>query len=90
VTAAPEFLSVDDVLELHWLQIESFGVSRGIQGRGLMESAVVQPKASFGGSFLHEFPFEMDEPRLHRRQQARGARLGTDVPGGRSTGPTYG
>ena len=26
---------------------------------GLLESAVAQPQASFGGQMLHEFPFEM-------------------------------
>jgi death on curing protein len=55
----PEFLDVDDVLELHSTLILEHGGSDGTRDRGLLESAVAQPMASFGGEFLHQDLFEM-------------------------------
>ena len=45
----PDFLSVEDVLELHQIQLERFGGGAGIRDRGALESTVAQPQASFGG-----------------------------------------
>ena len=42
----PLFLTVDQVLVLHQRQLE--------RDRGLLESAVAQPEASFGGAFAHD------------------------------------
>ncbi len=53
------FLSLDDVLELHEMQLESYGGATGIRDRGLLESAVMMPQASFGGEFVHKGVFEM-------------------------------
>lgn len=53
------FLSIDDVLVLHELQIERYGGSSGIRDRGLLESAVAMPQASFGGAYMHTGLFEM-------------------------------
>jgi death on curing protein len=50
----PEFLTVDDVLAIHEEQLERFGGQAGLRDRGLLESAVAQPMATFGGEFLHE------------------------------------
>ena len=55
----PEFLRVDDVLELHRDQIERYGGDPGIRDRGLIEAAVAMPRQSFGGQFLHVDLFEM-------------------------------
>lgn len=33
-----QFLSVEDVMELHEMQLEAFGGSRGIRDRGLLVS----------------------------------------------------
>jgi death-on-curing protein len=55
----PEFLTVDDVLELHRDQIERYGGDPGIRDRGLIEAAVAMPQQSFGGQFLHVDLFEM-------------------------------
>jgi death-on-curing protein len=55
----PEFLEVEDVLEIHELQLQRFGGSAGLRDLGLLESAVSQPKATFGGEFLHEDLFAM-------------------------------
>ena len=53
------FLSLDDVLELHEMQLESYGGATGIRDQGLLESAVMRPQASFGGEFVHNDIFEM-------------------------------
>ncbi|GAB4478480.1 MAG: type II toxin-antitoxin system death-on-curing family toxin [Elainellaceae cyanobacterium] len=49
----PEFLSIADVLVIHADQIDSFGGSPGVRDRGLLESALAQPQATFGSEFLH-------------------------------------
>jgi death-on-curing protein len=55
----PEFLDVEDVIELHATQLEVYGGSSGLRDRGLLESAVAQPQASFEGEFAHGGLFEM-------------------------------
>ena len=49
----PKCLSLDEVLELHADQISSFGGTDGVRDEGLLESALAQPQATFGGQFLH-------------------------------------
>lgn len=56
---AIDFLSVDDVLALHRNQLELYGGDAGIRDIGLLESAVAQPQASFGGEYLHQGIFAM-------------------------------
>jgi death-on-curing protein len=53
------FLDVDDVLELHAMQLEEFGGGAGLRDRGLLESAVAQPQASIGGEYAHDGLFSM-------------------------------
>jgi death on curing protein len=53
------FLTLDDVLESHLNQIDTYGGSHGIRDIGLLESAIAQPEASFGGQYLHADIFEM-------------------------------
>ena len=53
------FLTVDDILESHQNQIQTYGGSQGIRDIGLLESAIAQPNASFGGQHLHADIFEM-------------------------------
>ncbi len=55
----PDHLSVEDVLTLHGDQIGRYGGKRGVRDIDLLDSAVAQPQAAFGGQALHEFPFEM-------------------------------
>jgi death on curing protein len=55
----PYFLEMDDVLESHELQIKMYGGTEGIRDIGLLESALAQPKAEFGGQYLHVDLFEM-------------------------------
>ena len=49
----PRFISIDEVLELHEDQNSSFGGTSGVRDEGLLESALAQPQATFGGQFLH-------------------------------------
>lgn len=55
----PEFLTLDDVLMIHDEQLEAYGGIQGIRDKGLLESAVMMPQASFGGEYLHQNLFEM-------------------------------
>lgn len=50
---APAFLTLDEVLEIHRDQLARYGGAPGIRDLGLLQSAVAQPRASFGGQFLH-------------------------------------
>jgi len=54
-----DFLSVQDVLELHADQIAAYGGSDGLRDEGLLESAVAQPQASFGEKYVHLDLFHM-------------------------------
>ena len=53
------FLDVDDIIELHASQLELFGGGAGLRDQGLLESAVAQPQASFGGHLAHDGLFAM-------------------------------
>jgi death-on-curing protein len=60
VTAeSPEFLDLEDVFELHALQLARFGGADGLRDRGLLESALAQPQATFDGAFVHDGLFAM-------------------------------
>jgi death on curing protein len=52
------FLTLDEVLAIHADQIERYGGSLGIRDRGLLESALAMPEATFSGSELHATPDE--------------------------------
>ena len=54
-----EFLSVEVLIALHQRQLHRFGGGTGLRDRGLLESAVAQPEASFGGVYAHRDVFEM-------------------------------
>jgi death on curing protein len=56
---APEFLDLDEVLEIHALQLEEYGGMAGVRDQGLLESAVEQPRATAFGELLHGDLFEM-------------------------------
>jgi death-on-curing protein len=55
----PTFLSLQEVLDLQEHQIARYGGSMGVRDLGLLESALAQPQAQFGGEFLHEDIFMM-------------------------------
>ena len=54
-----DFLEVEDVLDIHFDQIQRYGGEPSIRDYSLLESAVNMPRASFGGEFMHEFPYGM-------------------------------
>ena len=43
---------------MHTVAVEEFGGSTGIRDRGLLESALARPLASFGGRNLYATPFK--------------------------------
>lgn len=47
------YLTLGEVVELHRLVLAATGGAPGIRDLGALESAVAQPRASFGGSDLH-------------------------------------
>ena len=55
----PLFLTLSDVLNIHTNQIEQYGGSHGVRDMHLLQSALAQPEASFGGVWLHEDLYEM-------------------------------
>jgi len=54
-----EFLELQDVMQIHVDQTANYGGSIDIRDPHLLESAIEQPRASFGSAYLHAFPFEM-------------------------------
>lgn len=48
------FLSVEDVIQIQQDTIEIEGGGRGLRDLGLLISAVMMPRQSFGGEFLHQ------------------------------------
>jgi death on curing protein len=55
----PIFLSLEDVLEFHADQVASFGGDATVRDRGLLESAIAQPRQMLGGEYLHKDLVEM-------------------------------
>jgi len=54
-----DFLKIEDVLALHANQIELYGGEHGVRDMGLLDSAISQPRATFGGEYLHASTFDM-------------------------------
>jgi death-on-curing protein len=55
----PDFLSLAEVIKIHLDQIKHYGGQSGIRDIHLLQSALAQPEASFGGEWLHKDLFEM-------------------------------
>lgn len=53
------FLTLEEVLELHHQQIQSFGGAEEVRDYGLLRSATEMPAAGFSGQYFHQFPHEM-------------------------------
>jgi len=49
----PRFLSISQVLDIHQDEINSFGGTFAVRDEGLLDSALAQPQATFGGELLH-------------------------------------
>ena len=54
-----DFLTIDDVLEIHADQILRYGGESSIGDRNMLESALAMPPAMFADQFLHEDIFQM-------------------------------
>ena len=55
----PKFLTFDQVVALHQIQIDQFGGSSGIKDMGLLLSALAQPEAGSESEYFHKDIFEM-------------------------------
>ena len=66
---SPDFLTLDEVLEIHRDQIERYGGAAGIRDLGLLQSALAQPSATFGGQYLHADLHEMAAAYLYHLVQ---------------------
>ncbi len=53
-----KFLSKKVILAFHKDQIKMYGGEQGVRDEGLLESALAQPQAKFGGEYLHETIFK--------------------------------
>lgn len=53
-----EYVSVEQVLEIHKVMLEKFGGLQGVRDKNLLLSALESPKASFGGYDLYPSIFE--------------------------------
>jgi death on curing protein len=47
------YLDVDQLLELHRLQLQQYGGLGGVRERGALEAAAARPAATFGGDDLY-------------------------------------
>jgi death-on-curing protein len=56
---SPDFLTPEEVLDIHEMQLKRIGGGAGIRDQGLLESALAQPPATFDGQFIHEDVFAM-------------------------------
>jgi death-on-curing protein len=48
-----QFLTLDEALAIHAHQIGRYGGALGVRDRGLLESALAMPAATFAGDYLH-------------------------------------
>ena len=49
-------ISLEALVWMHTVAVEEFGGSAGIRDRGLLESAIARPLATFGGKNLYDSP----------------------------------
>jgi len=54
-----KFLDKETILIFHQDQLELYGGKKGIRDEHLLESALAQPEASFGGEYVHKDLFQM-------------------------------
>ncbi|HEX6085130.1 MAG TPA: type II toxin-antitoxin system death-on-curing family toxin [Thermoanaerobaculia bacterium] len=61
----PTFLTLEDVLHIHENRIRKYGGSTGVRDTGLLESAMGNAEATFGGEYLHPTLFDMAAAYLY-------------------------
>ena len=67
----PEFLTIDEVIEMHRIQLERWGGRGGLRDGGLLESAVMQPQAGSGDEYFYEDVFMMAAVYAHGISQGQ-------------------
>lgn len=55
----PRFISIDEATAWHELAIREYGGLGGVRDKGLLDSALAQPRQQFSGEYVHAFPFGM-------------------------------
>ncbi len=55
----PKFLTFEQVIALHNLQIDQFGGLHGVKNEGLLLSALGQAESGFGDQYFHKDLYEM-------------------------------
>ena len=53
MTEEPDFLTIEQVLEIHDYQVRQFGGDPAVLNANLLDSAVAQPRQAFGGAYVH-------------------------------------
>lgn len=53
------FLTKEILIHYHRDQVRRYGGSDGIRDEGLLDSALAQPQATFGGTYIHKDLFHM-------------------------------
>ena len=61
----PQFLSLEDVLHIHENRIRKYGGSAGVRDTGLLQSAMGNAEATFGGEYLNATLFDMAAAYLY-------------------------
>ena len=59
MSLSPKFLTLNQVIALHQLQIDQFGGALGVKDEGLLLSALGQPESGFGDEYFHKDLYEM-------------------------------
>lgn len=66
---SPQFLTLDEVMDIHRDQIERYGGTLGIRDADLLKSALAAPQSGFGDQYLHDDLFEMASAYLFHMMQ---------------------
>ncbi len=59
------FLTVEEVLLLHRLQLEKYGGGEGLRDDNMLASAVFQPQQTFGGDYVYPSIYAMAAAYWH-------------------------
>lgn len=57
--AQPKFISFEQIIALHKLQVDQFGGTHGVKDEGLLLSALGQPESGLGENYFHKDLYEM-------------------------------
>lgn len=61
----PRFLTLPEILEIHEDRIRVYGGTSGVRALDLLQSAMGNVEATFGGEYLHQSLFEMAAAYLY-------------------------